>query len=64
VEQDDARTRPTDCPVVVADITRLEAATGWQPTIPFEESLRRVLAYWRQVTLHPGYVPANEQNTL
>ena len=64
VKQDDARARPTDCPVVVADITRLEATTGWKPTIPFEESLRRVLAYWRQVTLQPGYVPAHEQKTL
>jgi GDP-4-dehydro-6-deoxy-D-mannose reductase len=49
IEQDPDRTRPVDAPIIVADVTRLRAATGWAPTISFEESLRRVLDYWRQV---------------
>lgn len=57
VEVDPQRTRPVDAPLIVADITRLQRATGWQPTISFEESLQRVLAYWRAVVHQPGYQP-------
>jgi GDP-4-dehydro-6-deoxy-D-mannose reductase len=49
VEPDQTRTRPADVAIVYADITRLRTDTGWEPTISFEESLRRVLAYWREV---------------
>lgn len=48
VEHDPARMRPSDMPIVVADITRLRQCTGWEPQISFEQSLRDVLAYWRQ----------------
>lgn len=47
VEQDPARLRPSDVPISVCDNRRLVEATGWQPTIPLEESLRDVLDYWR-----------------
>ncbi len=47
VRQDPARMRPSDVPNVVCDASRLRAQTGWQPTIPFEQSLRDVLDYWR-----------------
>jgi len=57
VEADPQRTRPVDAPLIVADITRLQRTTGWQPTISFEESLRRVLDYWREVVRRPGYRP-------
>ncbi len=57
VEVDPQRTRPVDAPLIVADITRLQRATGWQPTISFEESLQRVLAYWRAVVRQPSYRP-------
>jgi GDP-4-dehydro-6-deoxy-D-mannose reductase len=57
VEIDPQRARPIDAPLIVADITRLQRTTGWQPTIPFEESLRRVLTYWRAVVRQPGYQP-------
>lgn len=48
VEQDPARMRPSDMPIVVADASRLRQCTGWEPRIPFEQSLRDVLDYWRQ----------------
>lgn len=48
VEPDPARMRPSDVPRVVCDASRLREATGWEPTIPFEQSLRDVLAYWRE----------------
>ncbi|MBN1995692.1 MAG: GDP-mannose 4,6-dehydratase [Anaerolineae bacterium] len=47
VEQDPKRMRPSDVPVLYADNGKLRAATGWEPTYTFEESLRRVLDYWR-----------------
>ncbi len=55
VEQDWARMRPVDVPVIYGDIAKLRTDTGWEPTIPFEESLCRVLAYWRGVVREPGY---------
>lgn len=48
VEQDPERMRPSDIPAVVADYTRLRECTGWEPAIPFEQSLLDVLDYWRQ----------------
>lgn len=47
VEQDPERMRPSDIPSVVADCTRLRERTGWEPQIPFEQSLLDVLEYWR-----------------
>jgi GDP-4-dehydro-6-deoxy-D-mannose reductase len=40
--------RPVDVPVLRGDATRLQAATGWKPEIPLDETLRDVLAYWRE----------------
>ena len=56
VEQDMARMRPSDVPIIYADITKLRADIGWEPSVPFEESLCRVLAYWREVVRKPGYI--------
>lgn len=48
VRQDPARMRPSDVPRHVGDASKLRAATGWQPTIPFERSLLDILNDWRQ----------------
>jgi GDP-4-dehydro-6-deoxy-D-mannose reductase len=48
VEQDPARLRPADVPVMVSDCSQLRARTGWRTTIPFEKSLQDVLDYWRE----------------
>lgn len=48
VESDPARMRPSDVPIQIADASRLREATGWQPTIPFEQSLRDTLNWWRE----------------
>lgn len=48
VEQDPARMRPSDVPVIVCDATRFRTRTGWAPQISFRESLRSGLNYWRQ----------------
>lgn len=47
VEIDRARHRPTDH--AVGDAARLHAATGWEPIVPLEETLRGVVEYWRGV---------------
>ena len=47
VRQDPARLRPSDVPILVGDPSKFRAATGWEPTIPFEQTLRDMLEYWR-----------------
>ncbi len=48
IEIDQSRLRPLDIPVIVAN-NRKVAALGWQPTVPLETSLQRVVAYWRMI---------------
>lgn len=48
VEQDPARFRPNDAPLLVGDHGRLTADTGWQPRIPFEQTVVDLMEYWRQ----------------
>jgi GDP-4-dehydro-6-deoxy-D-mannose reductase len=48
IRQDSERMRPSDVPLIYADNSKLRQQTGWQPTCKFEDSLRRVLDYWRQ----------------
>jgi GDP-4-dehydro-6-deoxy-D-mannose reductase len=47
VEQDPNRLRPSDVKILRADDTKFRTATGWQPVIPFEQTLRDTLHYWR-----------------
>lgn len=48
IEQDPARFRPNDTPLVLGDHGRLTADTGWLPSIPLEQTANDLLAYWRQ----------------
>jgi GDP-4-dehydro-6-deoxy-D-mannose reductase len=48
IVQDPARLRPVEVPRVIADISKFKARTGWQPCIPFEQSVADVLEYWRE----------------
>ncbi len=47
VEHDPTRLRLSDTPVMYCNAAKFRAQTGWQPTIPLEQSLRDVLDYWR-----------------
>ena len=47
VEEDPARMRPSDVPVLLGSADRFREATGWEPQIPFEQTLRDLLEYWR-----------------
>jgi GDP-4-dehydro-6-deoxy-D-mannose reductase len=48
VEQDPDRMRPSDNPIAYCDASKFAACTGWQPIIPFAQTLRDVLDDWRQ----------------
>jgi GDP-4-dehydro-6-deoxy-D-mannose reductase len=48
IEQDPARMRPANVPLLWGDAAKLRAATGWQAEIPFGQSLRDVLDDCRQ----------------
>jgi GDP-4-dehydro-6-deoxy-D-mannose reductase len=47
VREDPARLRPSDVPMLLGDASRIRRAVGWQPELPFEQTLRDVLDYWR-----------------
>jgi GDP-4-dehydro-6-deoxy-D-mannose reductase len=49
VEVDPERLRPSDVEILIGDSSKFRADTGWEPRIPFEQTLRDLLAYWRQV---------------
>lgn len=48
VETDPAKLRPTDTPRQQGDASKLSQATGWQPQIPFHQTLKDILDYERQ----------------
>jgi len=48
VEVDPERLRPSDVEILIGDSTKFRADTGWEPRIPFEQTLRDLLAYWRR----------------
>lgn len=47
VKIDQAKIRPVDVPIIEADISKLNAITGWKPNIPLEQTIQEVLEYWR-----------------
>ena len=48
IEQDPARLRPSDNPIVLGDRRRIAAETGWVPEIPIEQTLADLLDDWRR----------------
>lgn len=48
VQVDQARLRPVDVPVIEADVSKLEACTGWKREIPLEQTIGETLEYWRR----------------
>jgi GDP-4-dehydro-6-deoxy-D-mannose reductase len=60
VEEDSTRMRPSDVAVIYGDTTKLRADTDWEPIVSFEDSLSRVLDYWRGVVKQPGYICSEE----
>ena len=48
IEVDPHRLRPSDVPVLLSDSSKFRKATGWEPKIPFRQSLEDLLGYWRE----------------
>ena len=48
IDQDPARFRPNDTPLVLGDHSRLTADTGWSPQIPLAQTVEDLMSYWRQ----------------
>jgi len=48
IETDPERLRPIDADLQIPDTTKFKAHTGWEPTVPFETTMRDLLDYWRQ----------------
>lgn len=48
VKVDPVRVRPTEIPILRGDASRLRQATGWEPHLSFEDTLRDVLEDCRQ----------------
>ena len=47
VRPDPTRMRPSDVKLLWADATKFRQATGWEPDIPFAQTLQDLLNYWR-----------------
>lgn len=47
VEVDPDRLRPSDVEVLVGDAGKFRGDTGWEPEIPFDQTLSDTLQYWR-----------------
>ncbi len=49
VRVDPERLRPSDVPVLLADSSKFRTLTGWQPRIPFKQTILDLLNYWREL---------------
>lgn len=49
VKQDPEKMRPSDVPVLLGDCSKFKKQTGWEPKIPFEQTLEDTLNYWREI---------------
>lgn len=47
VEVDPERLRPIDADLQVPDCTKFKKHSGWEPMIPYEQTMRDLLEYWR-----------------
>ena len=54
VLEDPTRLRPSDVPHLVGDATKIGKALGWRTEIPFEQTLKDLLDYWRQLVKASG----------
>jgi GDP-4-dehydro-6-deoxy-D-mannose reductase len=49
IEIDEKRIRPGDNKVIIGDNNKIKEQTGWYPKIPFIDSLRDIVIYWKQI---------------
>ena len=57
VETDPDRLRPIDADLQVPNTNKFKAATGWEPEITFEQTMKDLLDYWRElVKVNQGFL--------
>lgn len=49
IRPDPTRMRPSDVPVLLGSYKKFYRISGWEPAIPFEQTLADLLNYWRDV---------------
>lgn len=49
VEIDHARLRPSDVTLQIPCIDKFRNETGWKPEVPFDDTLKNLLDYWRNI---------------
>jgi GDP-4-dehydro-6-deoxy-D-mannose reductase len=49
IEVDKERIRPGDNKVIIGDNSKIKEQIGWTPEIPFIDSLREIIIYWKQI---------------
>jgi GDPmannose 4,6-dehydratase len=55
IETDPERLRPIDADLQVPNTSKFKSVTGWEPQIPFEQTMSDLLQYWRdRVKTGPG----------
>jgi GDP-4-dehydro-6-deoxy-D-mannose reductase len=47
IQVDESRLRPSDVPILQGDCSKFRKDTGWKPEIPFEQTLKDIVDYWR-----------------
>lgn len=48
IKKDPTRMRPSDVPILWGDCSKFKRRTAWKPKIPFEQTLKDLLNYWRE----------------
>ena len=48
IETDPARLRPSDVEILIGDSSKFRADTGWEPQVPFDQTVRDLLDHWRR----------------
>ena len=48
IEQDPERMRPSDVEILIGDSSKFRNDTGWEPEIPFDQTLKDIVEYWRE----------------
>lgn len=56
VKADSGRLRPIDADLQVPDFSKFRNHTGWQPEIPFKQTMLDLLNYWRERVRNEGFM--------
>jgi len=55
IEVDPERLRPVDMPELRGDAAKIRRDTGWEASIPFDETLRSLIEYWQDRVSPPEH---------